>query len=333
MSGTGQNVRLERLYKSYGAPRVLEDISLDIPAGCFCTLLGASGSGKSTLLKLIAGFEKPDSGRILVDDQDIAPVPVRRRNIGMVFQNYALFPNMSAARNVAFGLEMRKLRRAEIAERVCNALAMVGLDELGDRMPRQLSGGQQQRVALARALVIEPAILLMDEPLGALDKALRQDLQQELRRLHARLGITVVFVTHDQEEALQLSDLLVVLERGRIAQYGAPRALYEMPASGFVASFLGECNFLEISGRRCVLRPEHLRLGANAGALQHRIEAHVAEIRFLGPNLRVTLRNAKGEFVALAPVDGHTSAMAVGQPVTAGFNSQDVRALEQELRR
>ncbi len=327
MSSTGRPLRLERLRKSYGGPVVLEDFSLDIPPGCFCTLLGASGSGKSTLLKLIAGFEPPDSGRILLDGRDIASVPVRRRNIGMVFQNFALFPHMSAAQNVAFGLEMRGLRRPEIAARVHDVLSLMRLEAFGERMPRQLSGGQQQRVALARALVIEPGILLMDEPLGALDKALRQGLQQELRRLHARLGVTIVFVTHDQEEALQLSDLLVVMERGRIVQSGAPRTLYEAPATSFVASFLGECNFVELGGARCALRPERVRLGAAAGALPHRIDGRVEDVRFLGPSLRVTLRNACGEFIALVPTDQVSAALVRGQSVAAGFGAEDATVL------
>ena len=331
MSAIGQPLRLERLRKAYGGTPVLDDISLDIPAGCFCALLGASGSGKTTLLKLIAGFEIADAGRILIAGRDIAPVPVRRRNIGMVFQNFALFPHMSAAQNVAFGLEMRGLGRREISARVHDALALVGLNEFGDRMPRQLSGGQQQRVALARALVIEPGLLLMDEPLGALDKSLRQGLQEELRRLHARLGVTIVFVTHDQEEALHLSDLLVVMERGRIVQSGAPRALYERPANRFVASFLGECNFVRVGNAVGALRPERVRVGKSAATLSHRLDGRVEDVRFLGPSLRVTLRNQDGEFVALVPADRHSAAIMPGQLIVAGFDPEEATILEAEL--
>jgi putative spermidine/putrescine transport system ATP-binding protein len=327
MKSIGRKLNLEQVRKTYGGPPVLEDISLEIPAGCFCTLLGASGSGKSTLLKLIAGFETPDAGRILVDGQDIAPVPVRHRNIGMVFQNFALFPHMSAARNVAFGLEMRRLRRHDIAARVHEALTLVGLDAFSDRMPRQLSGGQQQRVALARALVIEPDILLMDEPLGALDKTLRQGLQEELRSLHARLGVTIVFVTHDQEEALHLSDLLVVMERGRIAQSGVPRELYEAPATRFVAAFLGECNEFKLDGTTYALRPERVRLASAAVTLPHRIEGRVEDMRFLGPSLRVVMQTSQGRFIALVAANGETAEIAVGQTTTAGFRSQDLAAL------
>ncbi len=327
MRSIGRKLNLEQLRKTYGGPPVLEDISLEIPAGCFCTLLGASGSGKSTLLKLIAGFETPDAGRVLVDGQDIAPIPVRKRNFGMVFQNFALFPHMSAAQNVAFGLEMRGLRRRDITARVREALALVGLDAFSDRMPRQLSGGQQQRVALARALVIEPGILLMDEPLGALDKALRQGLQEELRSLHARLGVTIVFVTHDQEEALHLSDLLVVMEHGRIAQAGAPRKLYEAPATRFVAAFLGECNEIKRDGATYALRPERIRLASAAVALPHRIEGCVEDVRFLGPSLRVVMQTSQGRFIALVAANGETSEIEVGQTITAGFRSQDLAAL------
>lgn len=327
MNGVGKTLHLEHLRKSYGGPVVLDDISLEIPAGCFCTLLGASGSGKSTLLKLIAGFETPDSGRILVGGEDIAPVPVRRRNIGMVFQSFALFPHMSVSQNVAFGLEMRGLKRREIVARVREVLSLVGLHAFADRKPRQLSGGQQQRVALARALVIEPSILLMDEPLGALDKSLRHELQEELRRLHARLGVTIVFVTHDQEEALHLSDLLVVMKDGRIAQAGAPRRLYESPSNSFVATFLGECNLVDVEGCRCVLRPEKVHLGSAASSLPHQLEGHVEEVRFLGPNLRVVMRTPQGELIALVPANREMSSIAAGQVIITGFSPDDISSL------
>jgi putative spermidine/putrescine transport system ATP-binding protein len=239
-----QTVELKGVAKRYGGVVAAEEVDLTVAAGAFCTLLGPSGSGKTTLLKLIAGFEPPSEGRIAIGGKDMADVPVARRNIGMVFQNYALFPNMSVAGNIAFPLEARRMARAEIETRVRDTLALVSLEGYGERMPRQLSGGQQQRVALARALVFNPDILLMDEPLGALDKNLRASIQLEIKRLHRRLGVTVVYVTHDQEEALYLSDRIVVLERGRIAQEGAPEDVYERPATRFVATFLGDCNLV-----------------------------------------------------------------------------------------
>ncbi len=321
----GEALSLRGIGKHYAGVEVLRDVTLEIPAGCFCTLLGASGSGKSTLLKLVAGFETPDRGSILLGGRDLVPVPVMRRNIGMVFQHYALFPHMTVAGNVAFGLEMRKLGRADIRARTMDALAMVGLEGSSGQYPRNLSGGQQQRVALARALVIEPSLLLMDEPLGALDKTLRQGLQRELRRLHERLGVTIVFVTHDQEEALNLSDLLVVIQQGRIAQAGTPRDLYLRPASRFVANFLGECNFIELHGATHAVRPERLRLG---GGGEHDFEADVREIVFLGPLLRVTVRRGSEDIVLLAPLDGRTATLAAGQTVRVGFDAADAMTLD-----
>ncbi len=327
MISHGKKFALERPSKGYGGVPVIKDMSLDIPAGCFCTLLGASGSGKSTLLKMIAGFESPDAGRILVDDKDIAPIPVRRRNIGMVFQNFALLSHMSAAENVAFGLEMRGMRRRDVAARVQDALAMVGLQAFADRKPRELSGGQQQRVALARALVIEPGILLMDEPLGALDKSLRRALQEELRSLHARLAVTIVFVTHDQEEALHLSDLLVVRDQGRIAQAGDPRQIYRAPASRFVARFLGECNEIEFDGRIYALRPERVHLGSAADVMTERVQGTITEVRLLGSTLRVVNETRHGQFVALAATGQDALDLATGQTIVVGYSEQDLAPL------
>jgi ABC-type Fe3+/spermidine/putrescine transport system ATPase subunit len=324
MSARGEALSLRGVRKHYGDAEVLRDFSLEIPAGCFCTLLGASGSGKSTLLKLVAGFEAPDGGEISLGGRDLTSVPVARRNIGMVFQHYALFPHMSVSQNVAFGLQMRKLPRAEIRSRTADALEMVGLGAMGKKHPRELSGGQQQRVALARALVIEPGLLLMDEPLGALDKALRQGLQQELRGLHARLGVTIIFVTHDQEEALNLSDLLVVLDKGRIAQAGTPRDLYLNPNSRFVATFLGECNFIPLGGAIHAVRPERLRIG---GGTTHAFEAVVRDIVFLGPLLRVTLVHRDDDIVALTPLNAEVKDLSAGQVVKIGFDASDAMPL------
>jgi ABC-type Fe3+/spermidine/putrescine transport system ATPase subunit len=319
----GQSVQLDCVRKAYGRTVVLRDFSLEIPAGRFCTLLGASGSGKTTLLKLIAGFETLDSGAIRIGGRDVSRTPVNRRNIGMVFQNYALFPHMSVRDNVAFGLDMRRVPKPEAAARVAEAMAMVGLDGFGARYPRELSGGQQQRVALARALVIRPDILLMDEPLGALDKNLRASLQSEIKRLQARLGVTIVFVTHDQEEALHMSDLIVVLERGTIEQVGTPRELYQRPANRFVASFLGECNYLTLGGVPHGIRPEKLRIGAAAAMATHRREGIVEELTFLGTGLRIMTDTPDGQLIALVPVDAASGALAVGQGLTLGFETAD----------
>ena len=240
---TGPGALIVRdLTKSYGELRAVDGISLDVQPGEFVTFLGPSGSGKTTMLRMIAGFAEPDRGRIEVDGRSLVGVPPYRRDIGMVFQNYALFPHMTAARNIAFPLEMRGLRGAEVRRRTETALALVRLAGLGDRYPRQLSGGQQQRVALARAIVFGPRLLLMDEPLGALDKKLRESLQLEIMHISRQLGVTVVYVTHDQEEALVMSDRIAIVNRGRIEQIGPGEDLYDRPASLFVADFIGDAN-------------------------------------------------------------------------------------------
>src|SRR5579864_7088705 len=242
---SGAQVRLRKLSKAYGGLAAIDGVSFDVPAGAFVSLLGPSGSGKTTTLNLIAGFLAPDSGDILIDERSVADVPPHKRNIGMVFQSYSLFPHMTVADNVGFPLRMRsKLNRQAAQKRIAEMLALVQLSHLGARYPRQLSGGQQQRVAMARALVSAPRLLLMDELLGALDKKLREQMQAEIRRIHRSVGTSVVYVTHDQSEALTMSDLVVVMHRGRIAQVGTPRALYESPADAFVADFIGDSNLL-----------------------------------------------------------------------------------------
>jgi spermidine/putrescine ABC transporter ATP-binding subunit len=243
MSG-GAAVSLLALEKDFGNVGAVRGVSLEIGGGEFLTLLGPSGSGKSTTLMMIAGFETPSDGDISIDRRSVIGVSPHKRNIGMVFQNYALFPHLTVAGNIGFPLKQRGIGRAERDRMVASALDLVRLAGYGDRYPRQLSGGQQQRVALARAIVFSPRLLLMDEPLGALDKQLRESLQLEMRRLHADLGITFIYVTHDQEEALTMSDRIAVMNEGRIAQLGRPEELYDRPSSRFVASFLGESNFL-----------------------------------------------------------------------------------------
>jgi putative spermidine/putrescine transport system ATP-binding protein len=240
----GVGVRLARLSKCFGAVVALDNVSLDVAAGEFLTLLGPSGSGKTTTMHIVAGFESATSGEVSIGGRPVAHVPPHRRDVGLVFQNYALFPHMTAADNIAFPLSMRKTPRAEVGRLVERALDLVRLGGLGARYPRQLSGGQQQRVALARVLVFNPRVVLMDEPLGALDKKLREDMQLEIKHIQQRLGLTVIYVTHDQEEALVMSDRIAVMRVGRLEQVGSPDDLYERPASRFVAEFIGESNVL-----------------------------------------------------------------------------------------
>ena len=236
------SVSVEGVAKSFGGTPAVKDVSLKVRKGEFLTLLGPSGCGKTTLLNLIAGFLEPERGEIFIDGEPVTRVPPYLRSIGMVFQNYALFPHMTVAQNVAFGLKMRKVRPHEIARRVTEALDMVRMPQMGGRSPRQLSGGQQQRVALARALVINPKVVLLDEPFSAIDKNLRAEMQVELKQIQKRVGITTLFVTHDQSEALSLSDRIAVMAHGRIEQLSEPAQLYRSPASSFVASFIGDIN-------------------------------------------------------------------------------------------
>ena len=242
---TGSPVRLDGITKRYGDFVAVDDVSFEVEAGEFVTLLGASGSGKTTLLRMIAGFLRPEAGRIIIAGKDLTDLPVHKRRIGMVFQNYALFPHMTVAQNVTFPLARQKFPKEEREGLMREALALVELEALADRKPTELSGGQQQRVALARAIVTRPRVLLMDEPLGALDRRLRETLQVEIRRLSADLGITVINVTHDQEEALTMSDRIALLERGQLIQYAAPTTMFETPNSETSASFLGESNLFE----------------------------------------------------------------------------------------
>src|SRR3977135_2976585 len=239
---TAGRLQVDAASKRFGHVEALSEVSLSVAAGEFVTILGPSGSGKTTLLKVIAGFETADQGRILIDYADITELDPAERNIGMVFQNYALFPHMSVTRNVAYPLTMRGMPKAEIATRVNQALDMVELGAMAERLPKQLSGGQQQRVALARATVFQPRLLLLDEPFGALDRKLREQMQIEVRRLQRRLGLTTLFITHDQEEALVMSDRIAVMDKGRVLQVGPPNEIYEAPANTFIADFIGESN-------------------------------------------------------------------------------------------
>jgi putative spermidine/putrescine transport system ATP-binding protein len=253
-------IRVLGLRKNYGRVVALDGVDLTIERGEFFTLLGPSGSGKTTLLRLIAGFERPDAGVVELGGRDISRVPPYSRDVNTVFQDYALFPHMTVAENVQYGLRVQRVPKAERRERAARALEMVRLGGLGDRKPTQLSGGQRQRVALARAIVNEPQVLLLDEPLGALDFKLRQEMQIELQHVQREVGITFVYVTHDQEEALAMSDQIAVLNNGRIEQVGTPLEVYERPQTDFVAGFIGISNLIERDGRHMTIRPEKIRL-------------------------------------------------------------------------
>jgi spermidine/putrescine ABC transporter ATP-binding subunit len=356
VAGQGASVTLAGLEKRFDRVGAVRGVSLDIRGGEFLTLLGPSGSGKTTTLMMVAGFETPSAGDIAIDGRSVIGVPPYRRNIGMVFQNYALFPHLTVAENIGFPLKQRGVGRAEREALVARALAMVQLPDYGGRYPRQLSGGQQQRVALARAIVFRPRLLLMDEPLGALDKQLRESLQLEMRRLHAELGITFLYVTHDQEEALTMSDRIAVMNDGLIAQVGRPEDLYDRPCDRFVASFIGESNFLPgvvrgfedgvvvaecggvaihaVCGARpeigaevvLTTRPERMRFGdevATAPA-QNRIGATVTEAVFAGERCRYLLRADDGTaLVVKAPTSAAGRRRGAGERVVIAWPVAD----------
>jgi putative spermidine/putrescine transport system ATP-binding protein len=323
---TSAAIKLQDVTKIFdGKVIAVDGVTLDIAAGEFFSLLGPSGCGKTTSLRMIAGFEFPDKGRVHVGGQDITDVPVHRRDMGMVFQSYALFPHRTVAENVAFGLRMRDVPKPELARRVAAALAQVALTGLEDRRPGQLSGGQQQRVALARALVIEPRVLLCDEPLGALDRKLRQQMQFELKELQRRLGVTLVFVTHDQEEALAMSDRIAVMNAGRVEQVGSPTEIYERPRTRFVADFIGEINLFEEGGRAQALRPEKIRLVA---ASQARLAGVVETANFLGGATLYRVRADGRTFLAREAHAGERSPRGPGDPVGLAWNDTDAVALE-----
>jgi len=342
-------LELRHLSKLFGDFAAVDDLSLEIASGEFLTLLGASGSGKTTTLRMIAGFEPPTSGDILMAGQPIAALPPFKRDINTVFQHYALFPHMSVRDNIAYGLRMRRVPAAEREERVSRSLEMVKLEQLGARSPRQLSGGQQQRVALARALVNRPRVLLLDEPLGALDLKLRKEMQLELKHLQTHLGTTFVYVTHDQEEALTMSDRIVLMRQGRIAQIGTPRELYDRPASRYVADFIGDTNLLagtvvesaggvatmrigdvtlrglcdgaQPVGREAWLtvRPEAIRLidGPAAPAGQNTVAGTVNDAVYAGSALRVHVTLPGGQRLVASVPSG--TIVAAGAPVTLSW--------------
>jgi spermidine/putrescine transport system ATP-binding protein len=354
------HVSLVSLTKHFGQVAAVDSIDLDIPSGGFFSLLGPSGCGKTTTLRLIAGFEQPTSGQVLLDGRDMAGTAPSKRPVNTVFQSYALFPHLRVFDNVAFGLRRAHVPRAEVRRRVGEALDLVQLSDLAARKPGQLSGGQQQRVALARALVLRPAVLLLDEPLGALDAKLRRQLQVELKQLQTRVGITFVYVTHDQEEALTMSDRIAVINRGRIEQAASPRDLYEEPANAFVADFLGVSNLMDatangpsgdvtqvrlangftvevrrgdISRRgevKVVIRPERVLLETAGATGPNRIPGMVTNVVYLGSGIQLAVHLASGHTVtALVPNndDDTASAWSSGLAVTCHLPANALRVL------
>jgi len=354
-------VRFSGVQKTYdGENLVVKDLNLSIAKGEFVTLLGPSGSGKTTCLMMLAGFEVPTAGDIYLGEERLNTLPPHKRNIGMVFQNYALFPHMTVEENLHFPLTARKVPKAEAKKRVAKILDTIQLNEFAKRHPNQLSGGQQQRVALARALVFEPQLVLMDEPLGALDKQLREQMQLEIKHLHEQLGITVVFVTHDQGEALTMSDRVAVFNDGIIQQIDSPKNLYENPENAFVAQFIGENNTLagrinSIDGQFCTvdfgenlstraklvnvhetgaptclsIRPERVHLNGAAKSLPNQITGKINEFIYLGDHLRVRCSvTDNDQFMARVPVTQFCPTLKVGAEITLGWRDEDVRALD-----
>ncbi len=353
-------VRFVNVQKSYdGETLVVKNLNLDVAEGEFLTMLGPSGSGKTTCLMMLAGFEIATHGEIILDSQPINNVPPHKRNIGMVFQNYALFPHMTINENLAFPLEVRGMERAEVERRVKRALDMVQLGQFGHRRPAQLSGGQQQRVAVARALVFEPKLVLMDEPLGALDKQLREQMQYEIKHIHENLGVTVVYVTHDQSEALTMSNRIAVFNDGIIQQLAPPEDLYERPENAFVAQFIGENNKIAgrikgFNGKTCrveveggevealavnvregdentllSLRPERVTINPTNGSFANVFDAKVEEQIYLGDHMRTRVRVCgHDDFIVKVPnAAGHVH-ITPGDDVTIGWHAEDCRALD-----
>jgi putative spermidine/putrescine transport system ATP-binding protein len=356
----GAGIIVDKLRKSFGHVEVLNDVSFALIDGEFLTLLGSSGSGKSTTLGIIAGFIEPSSGDVRIGGRPMAGVPPRRRNLGVVFQNYALFPHLTVLQNVEFGLRMRNVPATERRKQAMAMLRRVALDGLQDRRPAQLSGGQQQRVALARALSIDPVALLLDEPLGALDRQLRQSVQLELKALQRDTGVSVLYVTHDQEEAMVLSDRIAVMRNGRILQIDAPALLYRYPRSRFVAEFLGEANMIEVrisrvaedhvgvaypdgsagvvhctpgeapaqeSSALVCLRPERIRLGPSASGLENVAVATVVSSVHIGPSVRYVLRCFAQSLIATVPDGDAFGDLPAGTEIVAGWPRQNAHLI------
>ncbi len=322
------DVELVGVTKRYGVVAAVDAIDLEVHPGEFLSLLGPSGCGKTTTLRLIAGFERPDGGEVRIGGRDVSRVPPYKRDVNTVFQSYALFPHLSVMDNVAYGLKQRGLGRRERHNRATEMLELVRLTGFGDRKPRQLSGGQQQRVALARALVMHPRVLLLDEPLGALDLKVRKELQIELKRIQEEIGITFVYVTHDQEEALAMSNRVVVMNAGRIEQVGAPREIYDKPATEWIASFIGDTNFIQVDGGEVGIRPERLRVAREGQGL----EGMVATTMIIGPVVQCVIRLDDGQEVLVreqrSGSENGVEALAEGERVFVSWAEDEALELE-----
>mgnify|MGYP002620111853 FL=1 len=312
-------LQLQQIRKSFADTEVLKGIDLEAGQGEFITLLGASGCGKTTTLRIIAGLELPDSGQVILEGHNITDWEPNKRDVNTVFQNYALFPHMNVADNVGYGLKIRKVPKAEIAERVERALRLVQLEEYGKRMPDQLSGGQKQRIAIARAVINEPKVLLLDEPLGALDLKLRRQMQLELKRLQKQLGITFIYITHDQEEAINMSDRIGVMHEGVLEQMGTPNEVYYRPRTSYVADFVGNANILHKNGETLAIRSENIRMDGESVCTQ---EAVVVEKSFAGGQLRILFRLSDGQLLTASRY-GIDNDMQAGETVQIGWDAKD----------
>ena len=312
-------LQLQQIRKSFADTEVLKGIDLEAGQGEFITLLGASGCGKTTTLRIIAGLELPDSGQVILEGRDITDWEPNKRDVNTVFQNYALFPHMNVADNVGYGLKIRKVPKAQIAERVERALRLVQLEEYKKRMPDQLSGGQKQRIAIARAVINEPKVLLLDEPLGALDLKLRRQMQLELKRLQKQLGITFIYITHDQEEAINMSDRIGVMHEGVLEQLGTPNEVYYRPRTSYVADFVGNANILHKNGETLAIRSENIRMDGESVCTQ---EAVVVEKSFAGGQLRILFRLSDGQLLTASRY-GIDNDMQAGETVKIGWDAKD----------
>ena len=312
-------LQLQQIRKSFANTEVLKGIDLEAGQGEFITLLGASGCGKTTTLRIIAGLELPDSGQVILEGHDITDWEPNKRDVNTVFQNYALFPHMNVADNVGYGLKIRKVPKAQIAERVERALRLVQLEEYGKRMPDQLSGGQKQRIAIARAVINEPKVLLLDEPLGALDLKLRRQMQLELKRLQKQLGITFIYITHDQEEAINMSDRIGVMHEGVLEQMGTPNEVYYRPRTSYVADFVGNANILHKNGETLAIRSENIRMDGESVCTQ---DAVVVEKSFAGGQLRILFRLSDGQLLTASRY-GIDNDMQAGETVKIGWDAKD----------
>ena len=312
-------VSIRSLARSFGEVRAVDGVDLDIYAGEFLTLLGPSGSGKTTVLRMIAGFEKPDAGVISLNGKDVSQLPPYERDVNTVFQDYALFPHMDVLSNIEYGLRVKGISKDERRKRSLEALAQIRLEGFENRKPAQLSGGQRQRVALARALVNRPSVLLLDEPLGALDLKLREQMQIELKQLQREVGITFIFVTHDQEEALTMSDRIAVFNHGKIEQLGTPREIYDNPKSAFVSEFVGQTNRIEIEGAKVNIRPEFITVSKSNATGDRVLSGKLSDVIFVGASTRYLVKTEAGHSIISTHLDGTAN---VGEEVTVAWQRE-----------